>query len=252
MTPEEEKRLETPIVIDGEKRKIESFMGRRTSKRSFEYEIKWQGKSWDENTWLSREKLEDIGLQKFLKIFDEKEAAREGSYKRPLTAVNVEKHLQDIGLEAEFASHARIRGLSGGQKVKVVIGAAMWNNPHILVLDEPTNYLDRDSLGALAAAIKEFGGGVVMVSHHTEFTQALCTETWRLDDGQLTVEGAQVPTIVEKIEQTEQLTTVDAFGNTVKVKSTRTLTRKEKLLKEKRKAMKIKNGEPLSSDEEDD
>ena len=43
-----------------------------------------------------------------------------------------------------------MQGLSGGQKVKVVLAAAMWNNPHILVMDEPTNFLDRDSLGALA------------------------------------------------------------------------------------------------------
>ena len=51
--------------------------------------------------------------------------------------------------------------------MKVVLGAAMWNSPHMLVLDEPTNYLDRESLGALAAAIKEYGGGVVMISHHS-------------------------------------------------------------------------------------
>ncbi len=43
----------------------------------------------------------------------------------------------------------------------------MWLSPHILVLDEPTNYLDRDSLGALATAIKEYGGGVVMISHNS-------------------------------------------------------------------------------------
>lgn len=50
--------------------------------------------------------------------------------------------------------------------MKLVLGAAMWLQPHILVLDEPTNYLDRDSLGALAGAIKDFGGGVVMITHH--------------------------------------------------------------------------------------
>jgi elongation factor 3 len=55
--------------------------------------------------------------------------------------------------------------------VKVVIAAAMWQNPHMLVLDEPTNYLDRESLGALATAIKEYGGGVVMISHSSG---ALC------------------------------------------------------------------------------
>ena len=58
------------------------------------------------------------------------------------------------------------RGTAGGQKVKVVLAAAMWNNPHILVLDEPTNYLDRDSLGALAGAIREYGGGVLMITHN--------------------------------------------------------------------------------------
>ena len=45
--------------------------------------------------------------------------------------------------------------------------AAMWNNPHMLVLDEPTNYLDRESLGALAAGITDFGGAVVMISHNS-------------------------------------------------------------------------------------
>ncbi len=51
--------------------------------------------------------------------------------------------------------------------MKVVLAAATWMNPHMLVLDEPSNYLDRESLGALAEAIKEFGGGVVMISHNS-------------------------------------------------------------------------------------
>jgi len=251
LTPEEEARFKQLISIDGEKRRMETIMGRRQAKRSFEYEVKWENKSWDDNTWMSRSKLEDLGLEKFLKIFDDKEAAREGLYQRPLTSVNVEKHLKDVGLDPEFATHSRIRGLSGGQKVKVVIGAAMWNNPHILVLDEPTNYLDRDSLGALAGAINEYGGGVIMVTHHTEFSQALCNEVWQLDNGKLTVIGDNVPVVIEKIEQTEQLTSTDAFGNTIKLKSTRTLSRKERLQKEKRIAMKQRNGEALSSDEEE-
>lgn len=51
--------------------------------------------------------------------------------------------------------------------MKVVLAAATWMNPHMLVLDEPSNYLDRESLGALAEAIKDFGGGVVMISHNS-------------------------------------------------------------------------------------
>jgi len=251
LTPEEEKRLETPIVIDAEKRKIETITGRRNGKRGFEYEIKWIGKSWDDNTWMAREKLEDIGLHKFLKIFDDKEAAREGLYQRPLTAINVQKHMQDVGLDPEFSTHSRMSALSGGQKVKVVLAAAMWDNPHIVVLDEPTNYLDRDSLNALAQAIKVYGGGVIMVSHHTEFTDELCTEFWTLHEGKLTVTGGNVPSMNDKLETVAATEKIDAFGNVTKVKSTKVLSNKELKAKERRRKLKIKNGEPLSSDEED-
>ena len=61
--------------------------------------------------------------------------------------------------------------------MKVVLAAAMWNCPHLLVLDEPTNYLDRDSLGALAEGIKSFDGGVIMISHNsgpTSFSRGRC------------------------------------------------------------------------------
>ena len=54
----------------------------------------------------------------------------------------------------------------------------MWIQPHLVILDEPTNYLDRESLGALADAIREFEGGVVIISHNNDFTTALCPETW--------------------------------------------------------------------------
>lgn len=68
--------------------------------------------------------------------------------------------------------------------MKVVLSAAMWNCPHLLVLDEPTNYLDRDSLGALAEGIKTFDGGVIMISHNSGASQAapradICKELWK-------------------------------------------------------------------------
>ena len=59
----------------------------------------------------------------------------QGLYQRPLTANNIEKHLGALGLEAEFATHSMIRGLSGGQKVKLVLAAATWQvrSPPLLV-----------------------------------------------------------------------------------------------------------------------
>ncbi|KAI8819303.1 P-loop containing nucleoside triphosphate hydrolase protein [Fimicolochytrium jonesii] len=253
LTPEEEAAIKKPIVIEAEKRLFEDIVGRRKAKRSYEYEIKWLNRPHDDNTWHSRDRLEDWGFEKLVNWFDEREAAKEGMYARPLTQKGVEKHLEDVGLPAEFATHSRIRGLSGGQKVKVVLGAAMWNNPHMLVLDEPTNYLDRDSLGALAGAIQDYGGGVVIISHNREFTGAICPEVWNVDAGKLRIEGAKRDMPVEKIEMKEQETVTDAFGNVTKVKSKRKLTRKELKQKEKRRADRIKaQGEAGDYDSEEE
>ena len=75
---------------------------------------------------------------------------------RPLVTKFIQQHLDDFGLDQEFGTYGKIGGLSGGQKVKLVLAAAMWNCPHLLVLDEPTNFLDREALGAFATAIREF------------------------------------------------------------------------------------------------
>jgi elongation factor 3 len=61
--------------------------------------------------------------------------------------------------------------------------------PHLIVLDEPTNYLDRDSLGALSNALKAFEGGVVVISHNAEFTESITSEVWAVLDGKMTPSG---------------------------------------------------------------
>lgn len=76
-----------------------------------------------------------------------------------------------------------MRGLSGGQKVKVVLAAATWRRPHIVILDEPTNYLDRESLAALIAALKTFEGGVLVITHNREFSESICSEVWAMNGG---------------------------------------------------------------------
>lgn len=138
---------------------------------------------------MSRETLLDWGFQKLVQEFDDHEASREGLGFRVLEPKVISKHFEDIGLDPEIANHNEISGLSGGQKVKVVLAGAMWNNPHLLVLDEPTNFLDRDSLGGLAVAIRDYKGGVVMISHNEEFVGALCPEQWHVANGRVTHKG---------------------------------------------------------------
>lgn len=67
-----------------------------------------------------------------------------------------------------LASHAhtiKMKDLSGGQKARVALAELCLNAPDVLILDEPTNNLDIESIDALAEAINEYKGGVVIVSH---------------------------------------------------------------------------------------
>lgn len=141
------------------------------------------------NSQVSRETLLEWGFDKLVQEFDDHEASREGLGFRELSPKVIAKHFEDLGLDPDIANHNEISGLSGGQKVKVVLAGAMWNNPHLLVLDEPTNFLDRDSLGGLAVAIRDFKGGVVMISHNDEFVGALCPEQWHVSGGRVTHKG---------------------------------------------------------------
>ncbi|KNC97004.1 uncharacterized protein SPPG_07820 [Spizellomyces punctatus DAOM BR117] len=76
--------------------------------------------------------------------------------------------------------------LSGGQKSRAVFAWMAMTNPHVLVLDEPTNHLDMDSIDALASALREFKGGIAIVSHDERFLDAVCNEVWVCDQGKLT------------------------------------------------------------------
>jgi len=251
ITDEEKKQMDKVLVINGEKLQIEMLMARRKLKRGYEYEVKFRNLPFEKNQWVLREDLEKWGFEKVLQRFDDREAALAGAYKRTLSAKNIQKHFEDLGLESEFSSHTQMRGLSGGQKVKVVLGAAMWLQPHIIVMDEPTNFLDRESLGALASAIKEFGGGVVVISHNAEFTSKVCPEVWGVNAGVLTAQG-QTSSVPDKIEVKEQETMVDAFGNVEKVKSKKKLTRKELKAREKRRKEAARDGIELSDDSDYD
>merc|ERR1712187_627949 len=107
----------------------------------------------------------------------------------PLTQPGVEKALKDFGLDAESASHMPLGSLSHGQRVKVVICASCWQNPHGIILDEPTNYLDRDGLGALVRGLEAYQGGVAIISHNEEFTNSVCTQKWIMEKNQTTGAG---------------------------------------------------------------
>jgi ATP-binding cassette subfamily F protein 3 len=72
--------------------------------------------------------------------------------------------------------------LSGGEKARLLLGLATFFGPNMIILDEPTNHLDIDSRAALAEAINEFPGAVIMVSHDRYLIEACADQLWLVAD----------------------------------------------------------------------
>jgi len=239
------------------KKVVSELVGGRKMNRSkeYEYEVKYAGSTVENGDFLGLKSLKKMGWEKAMKAVDLKLAQLAGMFIKPLSAKNVESHLNGCGLAPEFGTHYRMAALSGGQKVKVVLAAAMWMQPHIVILDEPTNYLDRESLGGLAHAIENFDGGVIIISHNNEFVSTLCPETWVMDSGHLETKGdadwmLKQDTRIDDQQQMQDMT--DAAGNKVVAETgPKKLSKKEEKQLVKKIKMKIKNGLDLDTDEEE-
>jgi ATP-binding cassette subfamily F protein 3 len=79
-----------------------------------------------------------------------------------------------------------VRSLSGGEKARLLLGLATFFGPNMIILDEPTNHLDIDSRAALAEAINEFPGAVMMVSHDRYLIEACADQLWVVADHAVT------------------------------------------------------------------
>ncbi|KAH9812663.1 Elongation factor 3 [Teratosphaeria destructans] len=258
VTEEDEKAMDKIYKIEGTQRRVIGIHSRRKFKNSYEYECsfalgenvgmkneRWTPMMTADNAWIPRNEL-IASHQKMVAEVDQKEALASGQF-RPLVRKEIEAHCANFGLDAELVSHSRMRGLSGGQRVKVVLAACSWQRPHLIVLDEPTNYLDRDSLGALSKAIKSFEGG---------FTKDLTEEVWAVMDGRMTPSGhnwvqgqGSGPRLQQGGEEEEKF---DAMGN--KIESTKKkakLSSAELRKKKKDRMARRKRGEEVFSDEDD-
>jgi len=76
-----------------------------------------------------------------------------------------------------------VKNLSGGEKARLLLGLAAFEGPHLLILDEPTNHLDIPMREALVAAIADYDGAVVIVSHDRFLLDATCDRLWLVAGG---------------------------------------------------------------------
>ncbi|KAH1534025.1 translation elongation factor EF-3 [Aspergillus fumigatus] len=234
VTEDDEKAMDKIYKIDGTLRRVIGIHARRKFKNSYEYECsfalgenvgmkseKWTPMMSNDNAWIPRSEIIQSHAKMVAEV-DQKEALASGQF-RPLVRKEIEAHCANFGLDAELVSHSRMRGLSGGQRVKVVLAACSWQRPHVIVLDEPTNYLDRDSLGALSKAMTPSG------------------HNWVQGQG-------SGPRLEDKEGPTE---VTDAFGNKSVVEKKKKLSSAEMRKKRKERLARKKRGEEVFSDEDD-
>ena len=92
--------------------------------------------------------------------------------------------LGSFNFSGEMVQQA-VGSMSGGEKARLVLAMIVWQKPNLLLLDEPTNHLDLATREALAVALNEFEGTVMLVSHDRALLRAVCDEFWLVGRGQV-------------------------------------------------------------------
>eukprot|EP00439_Symbiodinium_sp_Y106_P033199 s2084_g3.t6 len=188
---DEEAQYRKDMAVKHGKRgkEVEALLSRQKRGRQILYEVKWKGlDDAKQNTYEPLTKLRLLGVEKMCAALDDRIACAETAM-RPLSTREIVKHLEPFGISENMTCHRMIEGFSAGQKSKLMMAAAMWTKPHVIAFDEPTNYLDFQTVSSLAKAIKLFKGGTIVVTHNAEFLQETCDEIWHVEDGCVKIEG---------------------------------------------------------------
>jgi ATP-binding cassette subfamily F protein 3 len=107
-------------------------------------------------------------------------------------------HVRDLAKQASPSAHRAmaaqmgfgaekvdtpVQNLSGGEKVRLLMGLIAHSKPHVLILDEPTSHLDIDSREALIHAINAFSGAVLLITHDVYLAEACADRLWLVHGG---------------------------------------------------------------------
>lgn len=165
-------------------KRVKDLCGRQKRGKELWYEVQWADlDDAKQNTFEPLSKLREMGVEKVARAYDERQQAMTvGNDQRPLSTREIVKHFENFGFDEDMICYRELGSFSMGQKSRLTLGAAMWVKPHCLMLDEPTNYIDQETLDALSKALKFFRGAVVMISHKQSFVEQVCTEQWLISN----------------------------------------------------------------------
>ena len=85
----------------------------------------------------------------------------------------------------QFGMQTKLKDLSGGQKMKVILAKILLQKPDFLILDEPTNYLDTNHIDWLKKFLNKFEGNILVVSHDITFLDSVVNTIWSIENKQI-------------------------------------------------------------------
>lgn len=163
-------KLRKNHLIDGIPRLVNKLTGYRklNDQNEFIYELSWLGLSNDNNSWLSYSSLIDMGLNTFIENKIDRFNRNKAIDMNKLTDYYLTEYLNKWDIET---NNITIGNLSSSEKMRFILAATSWKNPDLIILDEPTNYLDNTELMNLSNFIKSYPGGVIISTHNQKFAR---------------------------------------------------------------------------------
>ena len=124
---------------------------------------------------------QDTPLEHMVRMAREMGAAA----KEPTGEQNLRRYLGSFNFNGDMVKQP-VGTMSGGEKARLVLAMMVWQRPNLLLLDEPTNHLDLATREALAMALNEFEGTLMLVSHDRALLRSVCDEFWMVGRGAVT------------------------------------------------------------------
>jgi len=126
--------------------------------------------------YFSQDLKETLNLEnEVIEEFEKEDFAKE------LNDTEKRNYLGIFGFEKNDVFN-KVKFLSGGEKVRLLISKIFLNSPDILILDEPTTYLDIQSKEILSNCVNNYNGSVLMVSHDIDFIKRVSNTIWTIED----------------------------------------------------------------------
>lgn len=92
-----------------------------------------------------------------------------------------------------------VHSLSGGQRARLALALMLWEQPHLLLLDEITNHLDMYAVEGLATALNEYEGTIVLITHDRHFVREAVDTVYAMEEGRLRLLEGGIDEYVEKL-----------------------------------------------------